>query len=72
MAVAILEFWGIEVVLRAYKVKGGEVHSNLGSHDTFLKIVSLLQNYMPERGKRMHVWKALCTGFPKIPTTSLS
>ena len=43
------------------------VHSNLGYCDTFLKIVSLLENYRSEWGKRIQFWKALCTGFSKIP-----
>ena len=47
--------------------RGGGVHSNLGCRDTFLKIVSLLENYRSEWGKSIHFWKALCTGFPKIP-----
>ena len=46
---------------------GGGVHSNLGCRDMFLKIVSLLQNYRSEWGKSIHFWKALCTGFLKIP-----
>ena len=28
----------------------------------FLKIVLLLKNYMSERGKIIHFWKALCIG----------
>ena len=46
-------------------IKG--VHSNLGCRDTVLKIVSLLKNYRSEWGKSIHFWKALCTGFSKIP-----
>ena len=42
---------------------GGGGHSNLGCHDMFLKIVSLLKNYRSEWGKSIHFWKALCTGF---------
>ena len=34
---------------------------------TFLKIVSLLETYRSEWGKSIHFWKALCTGFSKIP-----
>ena len=31
------------------------------------KIVSLLENVRSEWGKSVHVWKAFCTGFSKIP-----
>ena len=48
---------------------GGRFHSNLGCCDTFLKIVSLLENYRSEWGKSIHFWKALCTGFSKIPNS---
>ena len=34
-------------------LKGGG-HSNLRCHDTFLKIVSLLENYRSEWGKSIH------------------
>ena len=50
-----------------YSWGGGGGHSNLGCRDTFLKIVSLLENYTSEWGKSIHFWNALCTGFSKIP-----
>ena len=38
---------------------GGVIHSNVGYRDTFLKTVSLLENYRSEWGKSIHFWKAL-------------
>ena len=43
------------------------VHSNLGCRDTFFTVVSLLENHRSEWGKIIHFWKALFTGFSKIP-----
>ena len=39
-------------------LSGGGVHSNLGCCDTFLKIVSLLENYRSEWGKSIHFGNA--------------
>ena len=41
-----------------------------GCRDTFLKIVSLPENYRSEGGNSVHFWKALCPGFLKIPKSS--
>ena len=42
---------------------GGGAHSNLGCRDTFLKIVSLLENYRSEWGKRIHLRSNLNASF---------
>ena len=45
---------------------GGESLKFRVSQNVF-EVVSLLRNYTSEGGKSMHFWKALYTGFPKIP-----
>ena len=35
---------------------GDGLHSNLGCHDMFLKVVSLLKNYRSDGGRSIHFW----------------